>query len=81
MQQGAQRRWLLIALAVVLVGGGAAALWVWTPSAHGDPDPGGRLLSGLRTVEQAVPADAEVLLRQANEPSWDSCDGRKGTFG
>jgi hypothetical protein len=81
MHWGAQRRWPLTALAVILVAGGAGALWMWTLSHHGDPDPGGRLLSGLQTVERAVPADAEVTLQQANEPSWDSCDGRPGTFG
>jgi hypothetical protein len=54
---------------------------VTTRSPHGDPDPGGRVLTGLQTVESAVPADAEVMLRQAHEPSWDSCDGRVGTFG
>ena len=50
-------------------------------SPHGDPDPGGRILAALRTVEPAVPPDAEVMLRQAVEPRWDSCDARVGTVG
>lgn len=81
MNRGARRRWLLVILAVVVVAGGAGATWITTHSPHGNPDPGGRILAGLQTVESAIPADAEVMLRQANEPRWDSCDGRAGTFG
>jgi hypothetical protein len=80
MNRGARRRWLLVILAVV-VAGGAGATWITTRSPRGNPDPGGRILAGLQTVESAIPADAEVMLRQASEPRWDSCDGRAGTFG
>lgn len=50
-------------------------------SGHGDPDPGGRTLAAIKTVERALPSDAKIILKQENEPSWDSCDGRSGTFG
>jgi len=47
----------------------------------GDPDPGGHILTVLKSVERAVPAHAQILLAQEHEPTWDSCDGRAGTFG
>jgi hypothetical protein len=75
------RRWLYAGLAVVVVSGGVSGTWAATRSDHGDPDPDGRILTALTTVERALPADAQVMLRQANEPRWDSCDGRSGTFG
>jgi hypothetical protein len=81
MNRRGQRRRLLLGLAVVVVAGGAGAGWIATRSPHGDPDPGGRILAGLKTIESVVPADAEVMLRRASEPNWDSCDGREGTFG
>ncbi len=74
-------RGLLISLALLLVTGGANAAWAATRSDHGNPDPGGHILASLKTVERVVPANAHVMLRQANEPRWDSCDGRAGTFG
>jgi len=48
---------------------------------HGDPDPGGRMFVALRTVEGVLPPDATGVIRQASEPRWTSCDGRKDTFG
>lgn len=74
------RRWLGLGLAVALVAGGGTA-WAASHSDHGDPDRGGRILAALTTVERALPADAEVTLRQEVEPRWDSCDARAGTFG
>ena len=71
----------LAALAVGVVVGAVSAACAPARSDHGDPDPGGRILVALKTVERAVPADARQVLRQANEPRWDSCDGRAGTFG
>ena len=76
MRQG--RRWLV---AAVVVAGGVGVAWAATGSGHGDPDPGGRVLAALVRVDQAIPADAQVMVRQAHEPQWDSCDGRAGTFG
>ena len=81
MNPDVRRRWLLVFLAVVAVAGGVAATWAATHSPHGDPDPGGRILAKLKTIESALPEDADVIVRQANEPKWDSCDGRAGTFG
>jgi hypothetical protein len=81
MNRRRRRRGLLLGLAVVVVAGGVGAGWIATRSPHGDPDPGGRILAGLKTIESVVPADAEVMLRQASEPIWDACDGREGTFG
>jgi hypothetical protein len=48
---------------------------------HGDPDPGGRILDALKTVQAAVPSDATDVSTQYAEPHWDSCDGRPGTEG
>lgn len=66
---------------MVLVTVGVSAASVAARSDHGNPDPGGHVLAALKTVERAVPANAQVMLRQANEPGWDSCDGRTGAFG
>jgi len=48
---------------------------------HGDPDPGGRILTALRSIESAVPTGATDVRTQDAEPLWDSCDGRPGTEG
>ena len=60
---------------------GAFAFVRWTNHAHGDPDPGGRILAALQPIEGAVPDDAIVISRQDAAAHWDSCDGRTGTFG
>jgi hypothetical protein len=65
-------RFVLVGVLVLVAGCG---------SGHGDGDPGGRILAGLKTIERALPAHARVILREADEPQWDSCDGRSGTFG
>jgi len=75
------RLWPLVILAVTVVAGGAGATVITTHLSRGNPDPGGRILAGLQTVESAIPAETDVMLRQANEPRWDSCDGQAGTFG
>ena len=77
-------RWVVIGwseLSLLLVAGAVTAAWAASLSNHGDADPRGHLLSAVKTVAEALPADARVVLRQANEPRWDSCDGRPGTFG
>ena len=51
------------------------------PSPQGDPDPGNRILDGLRPVLAAMPHDASVRYRHVNPPRWDSCDGQASTFG
>jgi len=52
-----------------------------SPAPTGDPDPGGRILTVLKSVESAVPGHAQILRQQEHEPTWDSCDARPGTFG
>lgn len=51
------------------------------PSPYGSPDPGGRIMAAVSTVQRAVPAQARIVRSQHVKPSWDSCDGRAGTFG
>jgi hypothetical protein len=52
--------------------------WIlWGPGG----DPGGRVLHQLQSAAQALPSDAHVIYRYDLEPRWDSCDGRRGTFG
>lgn len=75
------RRSLLVGVAFVVVAGSVGGAWAVFRSSHGNPDPGGHILTALKSVERAVPAGAQVSLRQASEPGWDSCDGRSGTFG
>jgi hypothetical protein len=72
---------MLAGLACLLVAGGVTGAWAATRSAHGNADPGGHVLADLKTIERAIPTDANVMSRQANEPHWDSCDGQSGTFG
>lgn len=48
---------------------------------HGNPDPGGRILSSLTPVLNVIPHNAQVIVRDTGKPHWDSCDGRAGTFG
>ncbi|MBN9609764.1 MAG: hypothetical protein BGO26_13360 [Actinobacteria bacterium 69-20] len=70
------RHWASALLAVGAVAGAAVAC-----GTRGDPDPGGKILAALMTVEQAVPHDARITLHQEYEPRWDSCDGRADTAG
>lgn len=60
-----------------------ALVWILLPrsSPHGDPDPGGRTLTLVSTIQMAVPSGSFVVLSQSSEPYWDSCDGAAGTFG
>jgi len=68
-----------LAVAAAVLGGCARA--PAAPAPTGDPDPGGRVLTVLRSVERAVPAHAQILGQHEHEPTWDSCDARPGTFG
>jgi hypothetical protein len=43
---------------------GAYAFIRWTNHAHGDPDPGGRILAALPPIGSAVPDDATGVSRQ-----------------
>jgi hypothetical protein len=44
-------------------------------------DPGGVILAELHAVESAVPAGAQVKRSIVDEPKFDSCDGKAGSFG
>jgi hypothetical protein len=44
-------------------------------------DPGGRILGELQPASTAIAPDAKIRYRHDDEPRWDSCDGRPGTFG
>ena len=78
----ARRRFVVVAVfGCVAAVVGVFAFVRWTDHAHGDPDPGGRILVALQPVEGAAPDDAVVVNRQESGAHWDSCDGRTGTFG
>ena len=51
------------------------------PGPVGNPDPGHRLMAAIEPVLSVVPAGAVLSMKQANEPQWDSCDGRRSTYG
>ena len=79
-----QRRNLLLTVGVVIVIAGVVttlAVGGFWSARRGNPDPGGRRLKALSSVSIALPKNAQVHLRTVAEPHWDSCDGRKGTFG
>jgi hypothetical protein len=69
----------VVLAACLIVGLAVYGVVKWT--SHGDPDPGGRILAALQSIDTAVPAGATGLTRMSAEPHWDSCDGREGTFG
>ena len=52
-----------------------------TPTPTGDPDPGHQRLTALKPVLTAIPPNATVQYKLVSEPKWDSCDGRRSTFG
>lgn len=52
-----------------------------TPSPVGDPDPGGRALAALTQVLSLIPAGSQISYESRTEPIWNSCDGRKSTYG
>ena len=73
-------RFILVAVAVVLVGTVGIVAWrVISPSASGDP--GGRVLGQLTPVVSAIPPAATTSYVWKQEPHQDSCDGRAGTQG
>src|SRR5947209_2127744 len=45
-------------------------------------DPHGKILKALGAkATESIPPSASVIRRNDLPPVWDSCDGRKGTFG
>ena len=76
-----KRSWSWPGLLLVVLVGLTGTAWASLRSHHGDPDPGGKILNALTSVRRAVPSGADVMMRQQNGSTWDSCDGRAGTFG
>jgi hypothetical protein len=80
------RRWLSahwwrVAIAALFPITGLVGLLLYGVPGHGDPDPGGKTLVALRSIETALPPFARDVGRQYIEAVWGSCDGRPGTFG
>ena len=66
---------LVAMVACVLAGYVIATIW------PGNPDPGGRIMTALSTIQKAVPAQAHLVRTERVKPGWDSCDGRLSTYG
>lgn len=49
------------------------------PTPGGDPN--GQIMQVLRQATTAMPSDATTLFFHADEPRWESCGGRAGTYG
>ncbi len=74
---------VLCGAAITFLGIGAALLFGLAGfDQRSSPDPGHSRLVTLRgaTLEVVGPG-ATVMLRTEQEPRWDACDGRTGTFG
>lgn len=69
----------MLGIAALLLLGGVVTWLAWPR--HPGGDPGGRILSQLKSVSAAVPANSFVQYAHYDEPRWDSCDGMTGTFG
>jgi hypothetical protein len=65
---------------VVLLVVGAVAFWI-ARSGPSSGDPGGRILSQLKSTSLAVPPTAVIGYANYVEPRMDSCDGIAGTQG
>jgi hypothetical protein len=70
-----------LTLAVVVAITLSAACTNPSKSQHPGGDIGRHLLNALTPVVAAVPQDAHVAYVKKDEPVWESCDGRAGTFG
>lgn len=66
----------LVVVVVCLVAGYVLSR-IWP----GNPDPGGRIMTALSTIQVAVPAQAHLVRVEHVKPRWDSCDARLSTFG
>lgn len=74
-QRASVRAWVLLTSGVALVG-------VWASLNSGSSgDPGGHIMSQLRSVGKAVPPRAQITSTQYVEPHQDSCDGNPATRG
>ena len=76
------RKVLVIVVALAIAGVGVVVLVSkHEHRARRGGDPGGRLLTVLKSAGAAIPKDARVAYRHDTEPKWDSCDGQAGTAG
>ena len=73
--------WTMALLGVAFVIATTCVIWLLWSHHQSGGDPGGRILSELRTISKAVPPDATVAYEHYDEPMWDSCDGRAGRGG
>jgi hypothetical protein len=71
-----RRARVLAALTVVTFAGACSG-----HAHHPGGDADGRLLAALTSVVAAIPAGAQVAYVHRNEPLWEACDGRAGTWG
>ena len=79
-RRSSRRRRLALLIAVFLVAGGLI-WWRATVPNYGPGDPGGRILTQLKTSTVAVPSSATIGYQHFIEPHMDSCDGMAGTQG
>jgi hypothetical protein len=75
LRRTAVRIGLLVVVACLIAGYVVTRIW------PGSPDPGGRIMTALATIQAAVPAQAHRVRIQQVKPRWDSCDGRLSTYG
>jgi hypothetical protein len=68
-------------VAVFTAAAGIVAGCDGTPQPTGDPDPGHRLMAAIKSVLSVIPSGAHVMRREKFEPRWDSCDGKRSTYG
>jgi hypothetical protein len=72
--QSSLRRLPWLAVVALLAVAGCTA-------SHGNPDPGGAILTSLTSIKAAVPPEATNVTYQEAPARWDSCDGRSETEG
>jgi hypothetical protein len=80
-RRGLTMRWRFAAPVALVLVAGLVGVTVHRLISHGDPDPGDRILTALKSIEVGVPTDAAEVTHQYAKALWDSCDGREGTFG
>jgi hypothetical protein len=67
----------------LIVGTISVVVWRLVDRSHArGGDPHGHILRALEgEAPRSLPPDVRVLSQHGAPPVWDSCDGRKGTFG
>lgn len=70
--------------AALIVGSVGLVVWRLVDRSHHSRggDPHGRILRALENeVPRSLPPRTKILSQGKAKPTWDSCDGRAGTFG